>query len=405
MPYFERYSRTRTTTRSGSSTPTRSKKKAIRASPRSSAQVALADLPEYDPARVRARYRDHNRPDPGWLPELPMGLSWDREPFRRGLPGAIAADDTAAFVSNADDLFARFPIESLEVRVVRLADARGFARCPWLARLVRLSVTLGLSGQSATWLLDSPHYERLRELRIGPGLTTAATATALVRSRTFKQLTTLSCLDNRIDGRALVDELTRLPDPPRLRTLELSGNRLTADHLARLLSSPVAAEIENLDLSDNNLGAAAVRAIAAASLPHLRGLHLLRTRPEEDGIRALAEAAFLPELRNLALGGNNLTATAALVLASAPGAEGLRLLDLRENRLGDRGTRTLVGSAHLRNLLTLDLANNQIGDSGAGALAESPYLDGLIYLDLNGNLISDEAADRFARRFGERVSL
>src|SRR5262245_48056711 len=132
------------------------------------AQVALADLPEYDPARVRARYREHDRPDPDWLPELPDGLAWDREPFRRGLPGAIAADDAAAFVANADDLFARFPIESLEVRVVRLADARGFALCPFLARLVRLSVTLGLSGQSATWLLDSPHYERLRELRIGP---------------------------------------------------------------------------------------------------------------------------------------------------------------------------------------------------------------------------------------------
>ena len=271
-------------------------------------------------------------------------------------------------------------------------------------RLVRLSVPQGLCGHSATWLLDSPHYSRLHELRIGPGLTTAATATALVRSRTFKQLTALSCLDNRIDGRSLVDELTRLPDPPRLQTLELSGNRLTADHLSRLLSSPVAAEIENLDLSDNNLGAEAVRAVATVNLPHLRGLHLLRTRPEEDGIRALAEAAVLPELRNLALGGNNLTATAALVLGSAPGAAGLRLLDLRENRLGDRGARTLAGSAHLR-ICSPSTSRTIRSATARRALAGSPYLDGLIYLDLNGNLISDEATDRFARQFGERVSL
>jgi uncharacterized protein (TIGR02996 family) len=367
------------------------------------AQVALARLSEYDPARVQARYHGRDRAEAAWLPELPRGLAWDREPFRRGLPGAVQADNAFVFVRSADDLFARFPIESLEVKVVRLTEARDFARCPWLSRLVRLSVTQGLGGQSAAWLLDSPHYERLRELRIGPGLTTRATAEAIVRSQPFRQLTALSCRDNRLQGRDLVDELTRLPDPPRLQSLGLAGNRLTADHLTRLFACPVSSEVEELDLGDNTLGADAVRAVASAELPHLRGLHLHATRPEEDGVRALAEAGFLAGLRGLTLGGNNLSPTAAALLAGAPGLAGLRVLDLRENRLGDPGAAALAGSGHLRNLVSLDLATNQIGDPGAVALAESPHFDALIHLDLSGNFVSDEVADRLERRFGDRV--
>jgi uncharacterized protein (TIGR02996 family) len=375
------------------------------------AQVQFAKLPEYDPARVRARHHDPDRhlvaEWVGALPDLPAGLRWDREPFRRGFPGAIQADDAAAFVRGADEVFARFPVESLELSVVRLAEAREFAQCLWLSRLARLAVEEGLSGPSATRLLNSPHYERLRELHVGAGLTTPATAAAVVRSHVFRQLTALSCRTDRPGGggRALVDGLARLTNPPRLESLDLSGNRLTAELVARLLAAPAASTVADLDLSDNNLGAAGVRAIAAADLPHLRSLHLLRTRPEEDGVRALAEAGFLAGLRGLTLGGNILPPSAARVLARAPDAPGLRLLDLRDNRLGDSGAAALADSPRLQNLVYLDLAENGIEDRGADALAESPHLDGLIYLDLYGNPVSPAAADRLVRRFGARVFL
>jgi Ran GTPase-activating protein (RanGAP) involved in mRNA processing and transport len=266
-------------------------------------------------------------------------------------------------------------------------------------------VMQGLGGQVATRLLGATHYERLRELHIGAGLSTASTASAIVRSHTFKQLTTLSCRDDRAGGRTLVNELIQLADPPRLKTLDLSGNRLTGEQLTRLLAAPALSLVEDLDLSDNNLGAEAVGSMATANLPHLRSLHLLRTRPEEDGVRALSEATFLSDLRSLTLGGNNLPPSVAAILAGSKAVANLRVLDLHENRLGDSGATSLANSPFLRNLAHLDLSSNLIEDDGADALMESPYLAGLIYLNLSGNIIAAPTTARLKSRFGDRVAL
>src|SRR3982750_1484334 len=56
--------------------------------------VELSRIPEYDPASIRARYYDKKQKSAGgrWiaeLPPLPNGLSWGRDPFRRGMLGAI----------------------------------------------------------------------------------------------------------------------------------------------------------------------------------------------------------------------------------------------------------------------------------------------------------------------------
>jgi Leucine-rich repeat (LRR) protein len=268
---------------------------------------------------------------------------------------------------------------------------------------VRLSVSEGLSGQAATRLFSSPHYDRLRELHIGAGLTTAGTARAVLQSRVFKQLTTLSCRDDRAGGRTLVEGLTRLADPPRLKSLDLSGNRLAAEQIRALLAAQVLATVEELNLSDNNLRSAAVGTIAAADLPKLRSLHLLRTQPEEAGVHALAGSELFAGLRSLSLGGNNLPPSVAVSLAAGPGAANLRVLDLRENRLGDAGATTLAESPHLKNLVHLDLATNFIEDDGAEALADSPHLGGLICLDLHGNITSSASQKRLKQRFGDRV--
>ena len=371
-------------------------------------QIELTRLPEYDSACVRARSCGWANPAADWvfdLPELPDGLDWQAQSFRRGFPGAIVATDVAAFVKHADDLFARFPIESLDLTIAQVSQAHAFADCEWVSRLVQLTVSKGLGAQAATRLLASKHYERLRELHVGAEMTTAATANAVARSRVFKRLTTLSFRDERGGGRALVQALTRLADPPRLKSLDLSGNRLTTEHLRPLLASKALASVEELNLSDNNLRSAAVGTIAAADLPRLRVLHLLRTQPEDAGVHALANSELFAGLRSLSLGENNLSASVAESIASGPGAANLRVLDVRENRLGDTGARALAESPHLRNLLHLDLATNRVGDAGAEALADSPHLGGLLCLDLHGNDISPETAALLRRRFGDRVFL
>lgn len=372
-------------------------------------QVALARVPEYDPLWVQARAANRvaafDMVAALQALELPDGLRWAREPFRRGFPAAVQAPNGAEFVTHADALFAQHPIDSLDLEVVRLPDTRAFARCEWLSRLTRLTLATGLSGQAAGRLFNSPHYTRLTELHVGSSMTTPSAAQAVVRSRVFAQLTTLSCRDDRRAGGALVQELTQLADPPTFTKLDLGSNRLTADHITRLVSAPALARVEELDLGDNNLGPDGLAALAAARLPHLRSLHLMRTRARDEGVRSLAGAEFLGELRSLSLGGNNLPPAAAAALAESPLVANLRVLDLRENRIGERGAQHLARSRHLKNLIALDLSSNQMEDAGAFALAESPHLDGLLALDLYGNLFTPPAVRRLEQRFGDRVFL
>jgi uncharacterized protein (TIGR02996 family) len=372
-------------------------------------QVELSRVPEYDALWVRAR-APGRRPalDPRWIAELdlPEGIHWARDPFRRGLPGAVQAPDGAAFAARAEELFARYPIEALELAVVRVADTRPFAECPWVDRLRALSLVQGASGQAVTRLLASPHLVHLAELRIGSELTTPPTVAAVVRSKVFRRLTVLGVRNDRRDGGSLAGELARLKDPPALAKLDLSGNRLAAPALAALAASAAVAAVEDLDLSDNTLGADGLAALAGGTFPNLRALHLLRTRPQEAGVGALAGAPFFPELRSLSLGGNNLGPAAAIEIANPPsGAAQLRVLDLRENRIGDRGARALASSPHLAQLIQLDLAEAHVGDAGAKALAESPHLAGLLDLNLFGNALSPRAAELLRARFGPRVFL
>ncbi len=372
------------------------------------AQVALARLPPYDPFAVRWEYIDRHRTfDPRWvyeLPDLPEGLDWSRDPFRRGFPAAVTAGSAAAFVRGAEELFGVAPVESLELSAIRAVEPGPLARCKRLSHVARLVLTEGVGQATARGVLNSPHLGRLTELHIGGEMTSPQTAAAVVGSKAFRRLTALGYRDGPRGG-VMAHQLATLADPPHLKKLDLAGNRLTAERVARLVAAPALAAVEELDLSGNNLGPAGARALAAARLPALRSLTLTQVRPEVAGVRALAGSELLAGLRGLALCDNNLGPGAATALAASPAAASLRVLDLRDNVVGDTGAKALANSRHLAGLLVLDLARNLVEDAGGAALAESPHLDGLVYLGLSGNVISPAAADRLRRRFGDRVAL
>jgi hypothetical protein len=298
----------------------------------------------------------------------------------------------------------RFPIESLEFRVVRMSEAREVAECPWLARVESLSFAQGTSAPVVGPILDSPYLSRLTELRLGSEFTTPVTVSAAVRSPVFKQLTSLTVRSDSRAGGTSATALAALVRPPRLRKLALPGNRLTAETIARLVRSHAMDAVEELDLGDNSLGPEGLAALARGRFPALRSLRLVRTRPEVAGVEALAGAAFFPQLRSLVLAGNNLHSAAALAVARAP-AEDLRVLDLSGNCVAVPGALRLAESPRLRNLLVLDLADSLVGVPGAAAVADSPHLTGLLHLNFSGNPINPEAADRLRARFGDRVSL
>ncbi len=371
-------------------------------------QIELSHLPEYDPLWVRARCQGHGRTfNPLWTAglELPQGIDWARAPFRRGLPGAIQVHDGAgaAFVSHADELFLQYPIESLELPTLSIPEARAFAECSWLEHVTSLSLTKGSGRHVIRAMLASPHLLRLTELRVGSELTTPEAVSAILGSWVFKRLTSLGVRSDQRRAGQLAGELARLHQPPRLKKLDLSGNRLTADTLAALVASEAVTAVDDLNLSDNNLGAAGATALARGALPALRALCLLRAGPQAGGVDALVGADFFSELRSLSLAGNPLGPAAAIAVANGP-VENLRVLDLHETRVGDRGAAALAQSPRLAGLLELDLAESHIGDAGAEALAGSPHLSGLLYLNLYGNSIEGAAA-RLRARFGDRVFL
>jgi uncharacterized protein (TIGR02996 family) len=375
------------------------------------AQVELARVPEYDPTAVRIRnsetYRKQYTAAVDWLWKLPLpeGLKWSREPFRRGFPAALQPSNGAAFVAHAEELFGRFPIEVLVLgEGVSMSDIAPLARCEWLSRITALEITPGINRTGANRLLNSRHLTRLTDLHIGSWLTTPGAIQDMIQSKAFRRLIGFSCRDDSRAG-TVVNLLTSLADPPHLRRLDLSGNRLTAYRLTPLTPSPLLAFVEELDLSDNNLGPEGATAVAGAALPQLRALRLMRTGARDAGVRALAGSDLMAGLRSLHLGGNTLGPPTAAALGGPAAAENLRVLDLTDNRLGDKGATTLAESPHLRNLILLDLAENQVEDRGAHALADSPHLGGLIYLGLSGNVISAPAAKRLRARFGERVFL
>src|SRR5690349_2258850 len=85
-------------------------------------QVAADRVPDDDPIRVRWEHHDRRAFDAAWrleqLPDLPDGLQWAAEPFRRGFPAAVEAGDGSAFVAHADELFALAPIEELHLTAI-----------------------------------------------------------------------------------------------------------------------------------------------------------------------------------------------------------------------------------------------------------------------------------------------
>jgi uncharacterized protein (TIGR02996 family) len=167
------------------------------------------------------------------------------------------------------------------------------------------------------------------------------------------------------DARRALGELAKCPLLARLSGLDLSGNELQADDVRSLLS-PHLSGLRRLDLSDNPIGPAGVKALAAS--PHLAGLRRLALRGVRmgfEGARALAGHVDYPQ-----------------VYAKAVNLSGLVALDLRVNRIYEEGVTVLAHSPHLAGLTELSLS--PIGGKSSEELEASRYLRNLTVLRISG---------------------
>jgi uncharacterized protein (TIGR02996 family) len=243
------------------------------------------------------------------------------------------------------------------------------------------------------------------------------------RCSCLNRLAALTINHSRI-GIPLARAVAQAENLAGIRKLHLTVNNFDDEAIQHLVASPILANLEELDLSENEkMGETSARALA--STPHLgalRTLDLGNNRLGPVGAEAVVGSERLTNLQKLVLANNgigiarlqtlswnngffrvpildlskNYLVAAGLQVVlnrnpgpTEPGSNRLRDLNLSGNPIGDDGTRVLAACRYLEHLRILRLAGCGIGDEGVRVLASSPFLNNVVVLDLSSNPIGD----------------
>lgn len=339
--------------------------------------------------------------------------------FERGFPAELAA--------NAGALARHAPaIAGLGAARVRATVWNEVAYTDWADDMIARAAEQESYDRRAlddmTALAGSPAVDRVTDLSLasaagGYATHLGALLDLLVHGR-FEQLERLT-LDFGWLRAEHVAALAGWPGLAQLRSLGLIKASLSAALVRQLFGESGGGALAVLDLSSNELNADA--AVALAEFPQLAGLTSLRlggSRIGAAGLRALAAAPFWPGLLQLDLSGEWQVAQLGWPDRTIPslGAEGFGLLltelprtqlaelALRNSALGDEAVAALAGAPGVAGMRRLDLFGNPIGDLGALALAESPHLAGLEYLRVYSQALSPVGQQALRERFGPRVT-
>jgi uncharacterized protein (TIGR02996 family) len=331
--------------------------------------------------RLRAKHGEK------WM--APLGKLTFPPSFRRGFLEEIhgVAD---LIVPSIDRLLAREPITRLSLWQLTRAHAAVLATRAGLTRVYRLAIESSELGTRDLGVLFSEPAPRLRSLDLGE-VGIDRDGLACLRATLLPQLEELVLgskrdLEPRELERIVTDRSLRLAklglrlhvvgadgarrltgslDLPSLTHLDLASSDLGNEDLAVLSANRTFAGLRALCLRNNRLeGAGAVAAIAGLS--QLEELDLSGNELGLAGCRALARLA-LPRLRTLKLSG--LVEPEAVIALAAGLFPALTTLDLSQCMIGVAGVEAVCGTAWP--LEQLDLWICVIGDDGARALAAS----------------------------------
>jgi hypothetical protein len=192
------------------------------------------------------------------------------------------------------------------------------------------------------------------------------------------------------------EELFRKLRVRRLRLLEI------APVLAKLFTSPLLANIRELDLCNADLGNAGVTLLARSTqFKSLESLDLGFNGLTDAGIETLSRSSNMPNLTALAFNDNDsITSDGLTLLANSPFFAGLTSLDVSGNDTGDSGLSAVIASPSMARLRTFRFNNNPIGDAGLKALTTSPLLTRMLKaepkLEFRGNAIGAPGAAALA---------
>ena len=246
---------------------------------------------------------------------------------------------------------------------------RGLMQSPLAAQLEQLWLTHFALDAKAAAVIGGAALGALRRLTLDGTRLGDAGLTALASAGGLPSLEHLSL--DAVGLERAASAMTALASAawaPRLGSLVLSRNALSASDLAALFGGALA--LHELDLDHCRVGDAGCRALCAAEQP-LTHLKLAGNAVTAAGVRALLEARFVPSLV---------------------------LLVLWNNPIGDEGCAAVVSCAELARLERLSLAGTGATDALLPALRQSPVLGRLSALNLHDNRLSDDAASLIAAR-------
>jgi uncharacterized protein (TIGR02996 family) len=204
-------------------------------------------------------------------------------------------------------------------------------------------------------------------------------------------------------GPALADVLAAAPCAPHLKKLWLSDCEMGDEGLTRLVSCGQFPKLDWLHLGHDSPGAAFGRALARAKLPALRELLLGSCNISDSIVAALAKGPLMAQIEELELTLNELTAVSGRALARSNRCGALKNLNIGFNNLGDEGVRALVTSRKFPKMKSLHIDSNDLTDAGADTVLISPWVGELEQLGLGYNQISDDKRAECVRKFGSKV--
>jgi uncharacterized protein (TIGR02996 family) len=251
----------------------------------------------------------------------------------------------------------------------------------------------GLNDQALRALASASYLSQLTELRLGYPDAGAEGIRALAEA----DLTSLRLLQIAMEfDPSSAEALAAFCSCPQLKALVLYGpDGRVGQVLTAFAGARVAAPLTELHLSQADIGDRGAQLLAGSpALPRLRILELWGNKIGPAGAKALGTSAHLKELRKLRLSFNQLGDEGVAELVSSPSPPPLIWLDLQSNGIGDDGVRALVNASdRLPGLSHLNLSSNRVSDDGVVLLAQSPLLARLTKLDLRANQITDRGAE------------
>ena len=320
--------------------------------------------------------------------------------FRCGFSGSSPSEPFLGNIIEADEAAAEAFFSNARLNRLEELAIAGYPMGYWGREGMGL---LGLNALIASGLMQRLKRLSLQLLPLGDA-GVAALAPALGRRLETLELVDVYC---KGDGAAALSDS---PCMPSLRHLDLSANRIDAEHFVQMASVAMP-HLQSLDLSGPSvnpyywnvgqqplLDAGAAAWASSANARPLKRLRLQNCHLTDEALTAIFQSPQLRNLEELDLSHNTFTAAAiAQAVVGSSLWHTLKELSLNNCRLDNAAIEALSHVGHAPRLRSLQLGYNSIGSSGAAALASWPVLARVWHLHLHDNVIGHQGLIALAR--------